>query len=381
MASVWKDPRSSNWIACFTDKNGLRRKKTTDTRDRKKAQRIADAYESIANRKQTARTVREIITSLAKEIWGVESPSMSVNDHFKSWIEEKRSGTADSTVAFYRQSADKFLEFLGAVADQPLDSIDRSRAAAFKAELAKKLAPKTVNHHLKCLRMIFHAARRDGLIDDNPLEFIDTIKKVQQHSRRAFKIDELRRVLEACDPEWKSMVMCGLYTGQRLADIATLVWQNVDLTKSELYLVTRKTKKRLTIPMSPALTRHIMTLSSSDDPKAPLHPRSFCIVNKQGRTGTLSNQFSSILVKAGLRDASSIDKRGTGKGRAAERAHHELSFHSLRHTSVTMLKEAGIPSAVVMELVGHDSEQMSQHYTHVGRDSLIHAASVLPDLL
>jgi hypothetical protein len=29
-----------------------------------------------------------------------------------------------------------------------------------------------------------------------------------------------------------------------------------------------------------------------------------------------------------------------------------------------LLKEAGIPQAVVMELFGHDSEQMSQHYTH-----------------
>lgn len=380
MASVWKDPRSSNWIACFTDKNGLRRKKTTDTRDRKKAQRIADTYEVIATRKQTSRTIREIIASLAKEIWGVDSPSTSVKEHFQSWIEEKRSGSADSTVSFYQQSTDKFLEFLGPVAEQPLDSIDRSRVAAFKSEMAKKLAPKTVNHHLKCLRMIFNAARRDGLIDDNPLEFIDAIKKVQSHSRRAFKVEELKRVLEACDAEWRSMVMCGLYTGQRLADTAMLIWQNVDLTKSEIYMVTRKTKKRLTIPISPPLLRHLENLPSSDDPKAPIHPRSFQVVSSQKRTGTLSNQFSSILVKAGLRDASCLDKQSTGKGRSAERVHHDLSFHSLRHTAVTMLKEAGIPAAVVMELIGHDSEQMSQHYTNVGLESLVHAASVLPDI-
>jgi integrase len=37
----------------------------------------------------------------------------------------------------------------------------------------------------------------------------------------------------------------------------------------------------------------------------------------------------------------------------------ELSFHSLRHTAVSLLKEAGIPDAVVMELVGHESAAMS----------------------
>ena len=44
------------------------------------------------------------------------------------------------------------------------------------------------------------------------------------------------------------------------------------------------------------------------------------------------------------------------------------------------MKEAGIPEAAVMELVGHDSEQMSAHYTHVGLDSLKKAAASLPAL-
>ena len=45
-----------------------------------------------------------------------------------------------------------------------------------------------------------------------------------------------------------------------------------------------------------------------------------------------------------------------------------------------MMKDAGIPEAAVMELVGHDSEQMSAHYAHVGRDALQRAAASLPSL-
>src|SRR5260370_24957336 len=33
----------------------------------------------------------------------------------------------------------------------------------------------------------------------------------------------------------------------------------------------------------------------------------------------------------------------------------EVTFHSLRHTAVTLLKDAGVPQAVVQELIGHDS--------------------------
>jgi site-specific recombinase XerD len=44
-----------------------------------------------------------------------------------------------------------------------------------------------------------------------------------------------------------------------------------------------------------------------------------------------------------------------------------------------MMKEAGIPAAVVMELVGHDSKQMSDVYTHVGVEAMQKAADSLPD--
>jgi site-specific recombinase XerD len=42
------------------------------------------------------------------------------------------------------------------------------------------------------------------------------------------------------------------------------------------------------------------------------------------------------------------------------------------------LKDAGIPEAVVMELVGHDSKAMSAHYTHVGTEALAKAVAALP---
>jgi integrase len=39
------------------------------------------------------------------------------------------------------------------------------------------------------------------------------------------------------------MILFGLYTGQRLGDIATLRWNNLDVGRGELLLSTRKTGK------------------------------------------------------------------------------------------------------------------------------------------
>ena len=57
-----------------------------------------------------------------------------------------------------------------------------------------------------------------------------------------------------------------------------------------------------------------------------------------------------------------------------------VSFHSLRHTSVSLLKDAGVPDSVVMALVGHENSAMSHRYTHVGKEALAKAAKTLPEL-
>jgi integrase len=96
-------------------------------------------------------------------------------------------------------------------------------------------------------------------------------------------------------------------------------------------------------------------------------------------TGGLSNQFAALLSQAGLRERAP-HRKTHGEGRGVGSSSGGLSFHCLRHTAVSLLKEAGVPAATVMELVGHDSAQMSEHYTHIGRESLERAAQVFPDL-
>jgi integrase len=168
------------------------------------------------------------------------------------------------------------------------------------------------------------------------------------------------------------MIRFGFYTGQRLGDIATLTWQNIDTAKNEIRLTTRKTGRRQALPLPSALTAHIGTMKAGEDAKAPLHPTAFAIIQK-GRAGPLSKSFGDLLEAAGLRIPTTADE-----GNA--RAKYDLSFHSLRHTATSILKEAGIPQSVVMDFIGHDSADVSAGYTHTGREALERAANAFPNL-
>jgi len=174
------------------------------------------------------------------------------------------------------------------------------------------------------------------------------------------------------------MILFGLYSGQRLGDVATLRWNNIDLVRDELRLSTRKTRKTMILPLAAPLRKHITSLHVADDPSAAIRPKAFDLVERQHKTGNLSNQFADLLAAAGLREKK--NHKSTGKGRGSRRDVEPLSFHSLRRTATTILHDAGVPPAVAKTLIGHDSEAMHELYVSVGREALQKAAAALPEI-
>jgi integrase len=138
-------------------------------------------------------------------------------------------------------------------------------------------------------------------------------------------------------------------------------WNNLNLACGELRLSTRKTGRAIVLPLAASLRKQIeCLLASSNEPSAPVHPKAFDLVERQRKTGNLSNQFAGLLAAAGLRQKK--NHKSTGKGRGKRRNVEPLSSHSLRRTATTLLHKTGVPSAVAQALIGHDSEAMHELY-------------------
>lgn len=378
MASLWKQSRSKYWTACFTDKDGRRLKKSTKETDRRKAQKIADEYEKAARARRTARQVRKVIAELHKDITSEELPVLTVRQFVERWIARKENAVGKATLVFYKGSTNKLLKYLGEKADRDIGEITRDDITGFRDDEAKRVAPKTVNHNLKCARMLFKDAKRDALIAEDPTEFVEAVRNAPKGKKPIFTVAQLNALLAAANDEWRSMIYFGFYTGQRIGDIARLTWENIDLQRGELRLVTGKTGRAQTIPIAPPLREFLEELDAGDDPAQPLHPRAFRIVSEQGKTGSLSVQFADLLATVGLREKKT--HKSTGKGRTARREGNALTFHSLRRTATTLLHEAGTPAAVAQDFIGHDSAEMHEIYVSVGNDALTEAAAKLPSL-
>jgi integrase len=380
MASIWRHPASRYWTACFRDSTGKQRRVTTKSTDRRIAQKIADTYEKASRNKRTLHQLEKTLRAFYEELCGESITKRSVRTFCAEWLEEKQPSVALATYRFYRKAVEKILAHLGDRAEEPIIEITRTDLIEFRNTLAKEVSGTTVNHDMIAIRAIFRAARQLGYIAEDPAEFIKPVREFRERSldssRRPFTIPELQALLDVADAEWQSMIKIGLYSGARLGDLALLRWVNVDLERSELRFETRKTGKRVFIPLVGALRAHMEQLHSSDDPRAFLHPRAAASMQRRNSSAVVSLQFAELLELAGLRPVK--DRQACRAG--ARRSFSPLSFHSLRHTAVSLLKDAGIPQAAVMELVGHSTAEMSALYTHVGRESLERAAAALPVL-
>lgn len=375
MATIIRRRGSRVWTAFFRDENGRLHCRSTKEVNRKKANEIALQYDKASRNKRTLKQVMRVISDMHKLIGGAdEMATITVRRHVESWLKAKDGELADASKKFFRGSSQRFLDHLGEKADRYLFEITKSDIIAFRDSLAGQVSPTTVGHIMGTVKALFKSAVADDLIADNPAENVGRIKKEKHvQGKRGFTLDELRAVLQVADHEWHSMVTFGAYTGQRLGDLATLTWNNIDLEADVIRLETAKTGRVMTIPIAAPLREHIESLPSSDDPSAFIHPR--CAGKAQPN---LSTEFSRLLISAGLRKGAEATTAKAVVG--LRRRQNELSFHSLRHSAVSMLHEAGIPMAVVLEFIGHSTATMSAKYTHTGIESLRKAASALPKI-
>lgn len=377
MASLRKFPRSPFWFACFTLPDGKRVQRSTKLAKRKEAQTKADDWERLSKQRAKARQAHRVIAEIYRAAHKDELPSATVRTFMEGWLKRREGELAKASHVAYKGRATHFLAWLETMADRPLAELETAHIVSYRDALAAKKSASTANQGVKILRVILEDARRSGFIAENPAKDCGLLKKVAGTARRPFTLEELSRILESANEEWRSLVLFGLYTGQRLGDLARLTWANLDLLHGEIHLTTRKTGRVVRIPMAGPLRAHIENLPAGDLPKAPIHPKAAELA--QVNVSTLSRQFGELLADLGLTEARSHGAQEGSKGRAALRAKSELSFHSLRHTATSLMKNAGVSPAIVQDIIGHESAEISAHYTHVEHDAKKKALEALPD--
>ena len=387
--SIHKQPGRPNWFCSFRifkkEVGGWRRVfRSTETADESKAREICRAWHVAALKagkgELSEDVAREIIARGVADVFlhgnSETLERVTIRAWCERWLKAKKLEASEGTYLRYSRVIERFLGHLKKKANRDLSALSADDVLRFRDSEASERARATANLAVKVLRGCFSEAVRLGLITSDPAKRVKILKSTKESKRRDFTLPEIKRILKACGDnlEWRGMVLLGLYTGQRLGDLSRLTWRAVNLESGEIAFTTRKTGRRVVLPLVQALLDYFTSIPASDNPDAYIFPRSA----SHKRVARLSNQFRDILVEAGLVEPRSY--KTTTKGRSCARESSEISFHSLRHSAVTLLKASGLSDVFAREIVGHGSAAVSRAYTHLSTEDLRGAMQRVPDV-
>ena len=109
----------------------------------------------------------------------------------------------------------RFLEYLGELANGPLDSLKPGHCERFFEERAQSMAPRTLRSYRAYLNAAFQAAVKSGLLHESPMRGVPL---PAAHTRateegRAFTLPEVQRMLTEFPPVYRALVGLRVYCG------------------------------------------------------------------------------------------------------------------------------------------------------------------------
>lgn len=257
-----------------------------------------------------------------------------------------------------------------------LSEVTEEAVAEYLAELRCRHSATTYNNHVCTLREMFRLlAGPDAAFD--PWAAV-RLRADDSVSRRELSLEELERLYAAAaeaGPEWRLLFATGLYTGLRLGDCCRLAWANVDLARQTIQVIPEKTRRHahgrpVTIPIHPRLLAELEALAADANRRGQDYVNPAVAELYLNRNWELDDRLRRIFRRANI----AMNVRMTGRSRRSVVA----SFHSLRHTFVSLSANAGVPLAAVQAIVGHTSTAMTHHYYHENEDALRRAVEAIP---
>jgi integrase len=209
---------------------------------------------------------------------------------------------------------------------------------------AKRARRASANRTWTILRAALnHAFNDNKAASDHAWRKVKPFRGVDTARVRYLTVAEAKRLINACDPDFRLLVRAALCTGARYGELIRLVASDFNPDVGTLSIRKSKTGYARQIVLTDegrALFREIALGRSGDD---------LMLRKSDGTAWRKSNQFRPM-------------------NEAVERAKIKpaINFHGLRHTWASLAMMGGVPPMVVAKNLGHrDTRMVEKHYGHL----------------
>ena len=249
-----------------------------------------------------------------------------------------------------------------AIGHLPLIDITPSNLEKLKKVMTEgKQSPRSIEYALALIRQVFNTAKRLRVYDgESPTSQVKSPKVDNGRMRFLTRMEAtaLLNALKAKSTDVHDMTLLSLFAGLRFGEIASLTWQDVDLSKGVLTIRDAKAGSRYAF-----LTRQAVEMFKSR-PKEKRKPSDYVFKGRKGKMKYISVTFARTVDDLKLNDG--IEDRRL-----------QICFHSCRHSYASWMIEQGADLYTVQKLLGHKTNVMTQRYAHLSENRLKDAAKAL----
>ena len=368
--------------------NGQRKAVSLKTKNRNEA--IARAKDIVPVAKATSVEVISAHVQQAKNLvkQGQCLPLSMAWEKYETHPERARPSTMHEHL-YYRTSLSHLIDSIGDP-NITMSEVTPIHADQFSEFLKRmSLSVSTHNRKIRHVKKIFNVLS-DYYTGENPFNSKYLLRKKREEMdqgvrRMSFDKEHIEGIKEVLDDdkfkllnkeEIKVIYYLGMYTGQRLKDCVLLRWNKVDFNNRMIYVQQFKTGKEVIIPIASQL---LDVLQNAKQWQKNIHsyicPNVAKRYNKQDAIG--KNIGNNLVNKDVLRVIPWIGLEPSIEVPGRKKKVTVYGFHSLRHTFVSTCAEAGVPKAVVVSIIGTDSDIIDKHYTHVGTEAQLKAIEAI----
>jgi integrase len=207
----------------------------------------------------------------------------------------------------------------------------------------------TTNRVWTVLRSALNRAYHEGRVSsDDAWRRIQPYRAVDAARVRWLTDGEIRRLLNACDGEFRTLATAALFSGARYGELAIMRAGDLDLEAGTAWIRPGKTDRG----------RHVYLTTEG---------KGFF---RQAAAGKQSDQLL-FWHPSGRAWGKSEQQRPLAAACQNAKLLPAISFHGFRHTFASRLVQRGVPLKIVADQLGHtDTRMVEKHYGHLAENHI-----------
>ena len=305
----------------------------------------------------------------------VKKNNITMQELIDEWLKSKKGNIGIKTYQEYTRYCKNIGQCIGHIKVKDInvkileDFYDELKRCKVNRKDEVGYADKTIKHHYTLVSEILNCAIKWGYLYNNPNHNVTPIK-VHKKEIQCYSPEEVEKLIQALQNEqikYQAVIMLALDSGCRRGELTGLKWSDVDFEKSTINI------NKATQYVAGYGTFEKSTKSDSSNRMVYIAPTTMRVLRKY-------QQFQNeqrLLLGSKWQNSERVFTTDLGEDMHPDRPYKilkhiikkynlkDITFHALRHTSISLKISSGIQAQIISKRAGHSNVAITHSiYSH-----------------